>query len=69
MSFSSLEVPSRKTVTLEGERTVDYWLVLSFNVIGNLMWNEEDVLNKKQNWRDHTASYLILNMSLFFKWS
>lgn len=47
MFFLLLEVLFRKIVILEGERIVDYWLVFFFNVIGNFMWNEEDVLNKK----------------------
>ena len=41
--------------------------MLSINVIGNLTWYEEDFLNKKQNWRDSTASYLILKHIIIFE--
>ncbi|EPY80306.1 hypothetical protein CB1_000844042 [Camelus ferus] len=57
---------SVKTVTLEGEKAVDSGLVPSISVIGNLLWNEEDFLSKKQNQRDNTASCLILKHVIIF---
>lgn len=44
----------------EGERAIEYRLVLSISVIGDFMRNEGNSLSKKQNLEDNSASFFEL---------